>query len=73
MLRTGYVIRYSIYPVLWCSKVQIEIPLITTKGEYFALIQALHKVIPFMELMKKVTFIFNIHLPKPEVFCEALK
>ena len=30
-------------------------------------------IIPFMALMKEVSFIFDIHLPKPEVFCRVFK
>ena len=71
MSHMGYVITYPGCPVLWCSKLQTEISLSTTEAEYIALIQAMREVIPFMELMKEVSFIFNIHLPNPEVFCKA--
>ena len=33
----------------------------------------MRKLIPFMELMKGVSFIFGIHIPKPEVFCKLFK
>ena len=34
----------------------------------------MRKVIPFMEFMKEVFLsLFNIHLPKPEVFCKVFK
>ena len=29
----------------------------------------MRKAIPFMTLMKEVYFIFNVHIPKPEVCC----
>ena len=29
------------------------------------------RVIPFMELMKEVSFILDIHLPNPEFFCKV--
>ena len=60
-------------PVLWYSKLQTEITLSTTEAEYIALIQAMRDVIPFMVLMKEVSFIFYIHIPKPEVFCKVSK
>ena len=31
------------------------------------------EVITFLALMKEVYFIFDIHLPKPEVFCKLFK
>ena len=54
-------------PVSWCSKFQTEICLSTTESEYIAFIQAMRNVIPFVALMKELSFIFDIHLPKPEV------
>ena len=33
----------------------------------------MREVIPFMELMKEVSFIFDIHHPKPEFFCKVFK
>ena len=33
----------------------------------------MYKLIPFMELMKEVSFIFVIHLPKPEGFNKVFK
>ena len=33
----------------------------------------MHKIIHFMELMKEVYFIFNIHLPIAEVFCKIFE
>ena len=33
----------------------------------------MRKVIPFMALMKEVSFIFDIHLPKSEVFCKVFE
>ena len=73
MLHTGYVITYAVCPVLWCSKLQMEINLSTTEAEYIALNQAMCNVIPFMELMKEVYFIFDIYLPNTEVFYRVFK
>ena len=33
----------------------------------------MREVIPFMNIMKEVSFIFDIHLPKPEVFCKVFE
>ena len=69
MLRTVYVIMNAECPVLWCSKLQTKIALSTIEAGYIALIQVIRKVIAFMELMKELYLIFDIHLPKPEVIC----
>ena len=33
----------------------------------------MHEVITFMAMMKELSFIFYIHLPKPEVFCKSFE
>ena len=40
MSRTGYVIFYANCPIIWSSKLQIEIALSTTESEYIALSQS---------------------------------
>ena len=60
-------------PLLLCSKLQTEIYLSTTEAEYIALSQVMRKVIPIMILMKEVSFILDIHLPNPEVFCKVFE
>ena len=37
------------------------------------MIQAIRKKKPFMAFLKEVYFIFDIHLPKPEVFCKLFE
>ena len=39
----------------------------------YTFIQAIHKVIPFMEIIKEVYFIFDINLPNPKVFSKVFK
>ena len=33
----------------------------------------MREVIPFVALIKEVSFIFDIHLPNPEVFCKVFE
>ena len=33
----------------------------------------MREVIPFMTFMKELSFIFDIHLPNPEVFCKLFE
>ena len=41
--------------------------------EYISLIQVIRDVISFMELIKEVYYMFDIHITKPEVFCKAFE
>ena len=68
MSLTGYVITYTGCSVLLSSELQTEIALSNTESEYISLIKVMHKVISFMALMKEVSFIFDTHIPNPEVF-----
>eukprot|EP00978_Attheya_sp_CCMP212_P014686 scaffold37545_cov64-Attheya_sp.AAC.1 len=69
----GFVIMYAGCPVLWVSKLQTEIALSTTEAEYIALSQAMREVIPFMNLLKELSVIFDIYLPEPEVHCKVFE
>ena len=70
---TVYTIKYSECLVLWCVNLQTNIALSKTEAEYIALIQAICKVISFMDFIKELSFIFDIHLSKPAVFCKIFK
>ena len=73
MSHTGYIIMYAGCPVLWCSKLKLEIASSTKEAEYTAFIQAMSNVIPFMMLMKEISLIFDKHITKPEVFCKVFE
>ena len=73
MSRTGYVIKYANCPVLWCSKLQSEIALSTTKSEYIALSQSMREVIPFMNSLQEVNKIFNLNLDEPNFHCKVFE
>jgi len=52
--RTGSVITYASYPILWASKFQTCISLSTTEAEYVALFQCLRDTIPIMQLLQEL-------------------
>jgi hypothetical protein len=52
--RSGYFITYLGAPLMWKSSLQTEIALSTCKAEYICLSQALHKVIPIMDLVQEL-------------------
>ncbi len=73
MSRTGFVICYAGCPVLWTSKLQTEIALSTAEAEYIALSTAMREVIPFIYLLKELSFIFELHLPEAKVHCKVFE
>jgi hypothetical protein len=66
--RTGSVICYAIYPLIWCSKLQTEIALSTAEVEYIAMSHALQDTIPIQTLVKEVSCIFQLLEPITD-FC----
>ena len=69
----GYVMTYAGCPVLWCSKLQTDIYLITTELEYISLCQAMRKVIHFMELIKEVSSILMYIFQSQNYFVKSSK
>jgi hypothetical protein len=53
--RTGYVIQFAGYPMVWASKLQTEIALSVTKAEYIALASAAREILPLISLAKEAT------------------
>ena len=54
-------------PILWVSKLQMEVALSTTKAEYIALSQVLQDLIPFMTVIEDVSKILRIEYNVLEV------
>jgi hypothetical protein len=61
--RTGFVICYANCLLVWCSKLQTEIALLTAEAKYIAMSHALCDTIPIQPLAKEVSCIFL--LPNP--------
>jgi hypothetical protein len=53
--RTGYVILFAGYPVVWASKLQTEIALSVTEAEYIALSTAAREILPLISLAKEAS------------------
>jgi hypothetical protein len=69
--RTGFVICCANCPIVWCSKLQIEIALSTAEAEYIATSHAFCETIPIQNLIKEIRCIF--HMPNAMTdFCITL-
>jgi len=60
LLRTGYIIKYTNFPILWVSKLQLEIALSTIESKYIALSTALRDVIPLIGLLEITSSAFGL-------------
>ena len=69
--RTGYIIKYRKFSILWASKLKSEIYFSTTEAEYIALSQAMRKIIPMMKHLEKLEKTLNIESKRPNVKCKV--
>eukprot|EP00957_Ditylum_brightwellii_P207487 15353199-Ditylum_brightwellii.AAC.1 len=51
--RTGFIVKYANCPIIWTSKLQIEITLSSTESEYVALSHVLREVLPLIGLIEE--------------------
>ena len=72
--RTGYIITLASCPVVWGSKIQVEISLSSTEAEYVALSQSMREVIPLMGIIAETTKHMQVSCPNiPTVHCKVFK
>ena len=62
---------YAGCPITWQSKLQTEIALSTTESEYIALSTAMREVIPFLNLLKEISDVFDLPSTKPIFNCKV--
>jgi hypothetical protein len=65
---TGYINTFCGCPIHWASKLQSEIALSTTEGEYIALSMGTHELLPLRHLLKEIHQHTLIKLPLPSQF-----
>ncbi|KAL7474447.1 hypothetical protein ACHAW6_000421 [Cyclotella cf. meneghiniana] len=71
---SGWFILYANCPVIWGSKLQLQVALSTTEEEYIALSQALRDVIPIMALLQEMRERqFQIICEATHIYCKAFE
>ena len=58
--RTGYILKFANFPIVWVSKVQTEIALSKTEAEYISLSQSMRYFIPLRKIMLEVSSVFGM-------------
>jgi hypothetical protein len=73
--RTGYQVLYGGCPMVWASKLQKEVCLLTTEAEYGALSEALKDVIFLLQLLEesKARLQWKIIKSRPTIQCKAFE
>jgi hypothetical protein len=70
--RSGWIIFYVGCPILWASKLQLQVALSTNKAEYIAMSQSLRDVIPTMGLVQEMREQdFQVICIEPYVYCRV--
>ena len=57
---TGYMIKFSNFPIVWVSKSETEIALLITESEYISLSQRMRDLIPLRHIMLDVLSVFGM-------------
>ena len=69
--RTGFIIMYAGFPLIWASRMQTEIALSTAESEYIACSTAMRDVLSIMQTMEEIDKIFPIISIKPKIHCNV--
>jgi hypothetical protein len=57
--QTGYIITFPNCPILWTSKLQSKIALLTMEAEYISLSQAMHDLIPVRTILQELSLVYR--------------
>ncbi len=72
--RTGYIIQFAGYPVIWTSRIQTEIALSVTEAEYIALSSAAREILPLISLAKEAAKMKTIpKVEAPKIMCKIFE
>jgi hypothetical protein len=72
--QSGWIVSYPGCPVIWASKLQTQVALVTTEAEYIAMSQSLQDVLPIMFLVQEICKKgFQVISTKPYVYCKVFE
>jgi hypothetical protein len=72
--QSGWIIFYAGCPLSWAFKLQSQIALSTSEAEYIAMSQALHDIIPVMNLIQEMREQnFKVVCIEPYVYCKVFE
>jgi hypothetical protein len=72
--RSGWVVFYAGCPIIWASRLHIQVALSTTEAEYIAMSQSLRDVLPIMFLIQEMKEKgFQVVCTHPYVYCKVFE
>ncbi len=72
--QSGWIIFYAGWPISWAFKLQSQVVLSTTEAKYIAMLQALHGVIPVMNLLQEMREQdFKVICTEHYVYCKVFE
>jgi hypothetical protein len=69
---TGYVLKLADCPIVWGSRLQLEIALLTMEAEYVALSMTMREVLPFKALVEAVAVAVGFGKFESTTFCTTV-
>ena len=58
--KTGYIIKFANFPIVWVRKMQTEIAVSTTEAEYINMSQSMRYLNPLIHIMLEVSSVFGM-------------
>ena len=72
--RSGWVVFYAGCPIIWASRLQTQVVLLTTEAEYIARSQSLRDVLTIMFLIQEMKEKgFQVICTQPYVYCKVFE
>ena len=71
--RTGFVLTYANFLLIWTSRLQTEIALSTCEAEYIALSSAMKEIIPLINILGEIKMNFKVIDNLPQIHCKLFE
>ena len=68
--KTGYIIYYAGFQILWTSKLQTEIALSTAESKYITLTEVIRGVLPWINILTGKKSVYPFHNLEPVIKCK---
>ena len=72
--RSRWIVFYAGCPIIWASRLQTQVALLTTEAEYIAMSQSLRDVLPIMVLIQEMKEkSFQVICTQSYIYCKVFE